>query len=210
MRTLIGLIAVTLCLPGVARARPAERHWHCNLAERLDGAWVWVWQGYRGPDQPMGRPTHQVLFPADTPRYGDLGTIHFGMNSDGTWPSLDAPFAPPADIDVAFPLPERAASLDVTLYATGAAPVTGRVNRWFGSYGVTVRVRDRQQVLSLLTIRDWTAIVAHPDGRTQYVVPVRMPMGLVELRAQRERQVPRVREMGHEPATRCTAHDEAD
>lgn len=210
MRVLIGLTALTLCLPSAAASRQVARHWHCNLAERLDGAWVWLWQGYRGPDQPMGRPTHQVLFPAETPRFSADEGVHFSMNSDGTWPALDAPFLPPARVSVGFPLPTRAASLQVTLYAQGVAPIEGRANRWLGSYGVTVNVKHRRQALNLLTIRNWTAIVYFPDGRVQYVVPIRMPMGIAELRAQRARQLPRVREMGHDPAARCTAHDEAD
>jgi hypothetical protein len=210
MRALIGLTALAACLPDAAAAQPAERHWHCEVSDRIDGSFVMLWQAYRGPDRPSGEPLQQIV-PDDLD--GPPTVVTFSMSTRGTWPALDAPFEPPSRITVGIPLPEEAASREITLYAPGVAPIVARLNRWRwgpGHAGVSVNMRDRRQALALLTNRNWTAILHFPDERVQHVVPFRMPMDVARLRALRERQLPMMRALGRDPAARCRPHDEAD
>jgi hypothetical protein len=208
MRRAFGMMAVTALLLSAAPAR-ADRHWHCEVSERIDGSFVMLWQAYRGPGRPMDEPLQQIV--PDSERRSV--EVRFSMNTQGTWSALDAPFVPPSRVSLSIQLPDRPASRAITLYAAGMAPIVTRAYRWPGgpgTAGVTINLRNRRQALALLTNRDWTAIVHFRDGRVQYVVPFRMPMDVERLRALRERQVPLMRALARDPAALCQPHDERD
>lgn len=201
-------IAAFLPLLAALPAGPAsaQNYWNCTVHEERDGVRANLTQPYWGPDRPMMvRPVQEVSASAE-------GTFFFA-SSYPDWRAIDAPFAPPSQIIVSIRLMERAASHRVSLYAPGAAPMTLRTNiarSQVGEHEVSIRPRDRARIEALLMIPNWTAIIRSPDGRVQQIVPFRMAMTLDRLRAIRDSQIARLREMAHDPARNCDpAEDES-
>ena len=191
------LLLLLAALPaGPASAQP---YWNCVVREERDGVRATLTQPYWGPDRPMTvRPVQEVSALADG--------IFFHTSSYPHWRALDMPFAPPREIIVGIRLPENAASPRISLYAPGAAPMTLRVRIYrnqAGPPGVGIELRDRARIRALLTFPDWTAVVRHPDGRVQQILTFRMAMTLDRLRALRDGQVARLREMGRDPGRNC-------
>ena len=184
----------------------AQNYWHCTVHEEGGGLRANLTQPYFGPDRPIIQPVQRVSISA--------GGIFFSAASWPHWRSLDAPFEAPREIHIGINLPQRAASRRLTLYAPGTVPIRPRVYIYGAqadAAGVGLELRDRNAINAVLTHPDWTAIIHHADGRVQQVVPFRMPMSLDRLRALREGQVARLREMARNPGRHCQpANDEAE
>jgi hypothetical protein len=201
---------IALCAPLLAmlpvQPASAQGFWRCTVLEEAGGVRARLTLPYWEPDRPMTiPPVQEVSASADG--------IFFSTSSYPHWRRLDAPFALPHEIAVGIRLPERAASPRLVLRAPGNAPIRLRA-RIYGpqasEIGIAFELRDRARIEALLSVSDWTAIVHHPDGRVQQTMPFRMPMTLARLRALRESQVARLREMGRDPARNCDLEDEAE
>lgn len=204
MRRGVGFAAFLPLLPAVPAQ--AQGYWHCTVLEERDGVRANLTQPYWGPDRPMAvQPVQEVSASA--------GGIFFHASSWPRWRALDMPFEPPRRITIGIRLPERAASPRISLFGPGAAPISLRA-RIYGplanEIGIGFELRDRARIEAVLRHSAWTVITHHPDGRVQQVVPIRIPMTLDRLRALRESQVARMREIGRDPARNCMpAEDES-
>ena len=203
MRIGYGIAALLPLLAALPAAPVSAQGSTCRVHEERDGVRATLTQTYFGQDGVSSRPIQKVS--------ALVGRGSFYASSYPHWRTLDTPFAPPREIILGIPLPERAASGRITLYASGAVPITLRARIYRdqpGEQGLGIELRDPARIRALLSFPNWTVIVRHRDGRVQQIVAFRMPMTLDRLRALRDSQVARLREMARDPGRNCDVDED--
>lgn len=203
MRIGYGIAALLTLLAALPAAPASAQGSTCRVHEERDGVRATLTQAYWGRDGVSSQPIQQVSAFVDR--------VSFSASSYPYWRTLDMPFAPPREIILGIPLPERAASDRVTLYSPGAVPITLRARIYRdqpGEQGLGIELRDPARIQALLSFPNWTVIVRYRDGRVQQIVPFRMAMTLDRLRALRDVQVARLREMARDPGRNCDPNED--
>jgi hypothetical protein len=177
-------------------APAAAQDWNCILDEQTDGVHARLEQALVGST--LALPSHMISALGDGVSLNTMWDRH-------TYPSIDAPFAPPRRLSLGINLHEAPATRRVTLSAPGVAPITVRAWPWAAEYGrgINIELRGRPRVLAALSHRDWTAVLRYPDGRVQQMASFRMPLDLAGMRAIRDRQAARMLELSRDPEAHC-------